>query len=191
MAFEWQKGRPEDMPAQQGQEHHEAPQHTPAPAHDGASILDERSEFDGRFNCGRDLLVKGKAKGEIECRGTLTIDIGGQVEARVDALNAYIAGTYEGTMTCTGRVELASECRVSGEVTAGTLVIQDGARISGKVTTTGGSAGGANLLEFERSEKKPAPAASAPAETAAPEPADVPAAMTPVSRPSVGSRRTS
>jgi cytoskeletal protein CcmA (bactofilin family) len=38
-----------------------------------------------------------------------------------------------GAITCSGRVEIASSARVTGEVSAGTLVIQEGAYFEGNL----------------------------------------------------------
>ncbi len=95
------------------------------------SVIDAASFLDGRLRVGNHLRIEGEAKGEIECHGTLTIAEGALVNAQVRADNVVIGGTRTGEVTCRHRLELLPTGRLSGTVTTGSIVIQEGAIIEG------------------------------------------------------------
>ena len=95
------------------------------------SVIDAASFLDGRLRVGNDLRIEGEARGEIDCAGTLTIAEGALVGAQVRAVNVVIGGTLTGEVTCRHRLELLPTGRLSGTVTTGSIVIQEGAIIEG------------------------------------------------------------
>ena len=59
------------------------------------SVIDRYSNFDGTYHSTRDLRIEGQVKGTIECRGTLHIAQGANINARVEADNISVAGELE------------------------------------------------------------------------------------------------
>ena len=97
------------------------------------SVIDRYSNFDGTYNSTRDLRIEGQVKGTIECRGTLHIAEGANVNARVEAENISVAGELEGEITCRGRLQLLPSGRVRGKINTVTLVIHEGAYYEGEL----------------------------------------------------------
>ena len=97
------------------------------------SVIDAASAFDGLFRVGNHLRIEGEAKGEIQCEGTLTIAEGATVTARITAVNVVVAGTFNGEILCGERLQIQPSGRVSGTVTTGSLVIQEGALYEGEL----------------------------------------------------------
>ena len=97
------------------------------------SLIDRSSAFDGVLRTARNLRVEGQAKGEVYCDGTLIVDEGGQVDARVVSANISVAGTLNGEITCHGRLHILPTGRVSGRVATASLVIQEGAIYEGEL----------------------------------------------------------
>lgn len=95
------------------------------------SVIDQYSNFDGTYNSTRDLRIEGQVKGTIECRGTLHIAQGANVNARVEAENISVAGELEGEITCRGRLQLLPSGRVTGKINTVSLVIHEGAFYEG------------------------------------------------------------
>src|SRR6476469_7728248 len=91
------------------------------------STIDRSSTFDGVLRTARNLRVEGQARGEVYCDGTLYIDEGGQVDARVVSANITVAGMLNGEVTCHGKLHLLPTGRVTARVATATLVIQEGA----------------------------------------------------------------
>lgn len=97
------------------------------------SIVDRSSVFDGVLRTSRNLRVEGQAKGEIHCEGTLYIDEGAEVNARIMAANIAVAGTLSGEVTCRGKLQIMPSGRVSGRVATASLIIQEGAVYEGEL----------------------------------------------------------
>ena len=62
------------------------------------------------------------------------------MQARIAAEHVTVLGEVNGAIECSGRVEIAASGRVNGEVTAGTLVIQEGAFFEGHLKMASTSA---------------------------------------------------
>lgn len=100
------------------------------------SLVDRHSSFDGRYETDHDLRVEGSISGEVFCRGVLTIEKDASARARIQAREAHVRGRLEGDIVCSGRLLLAATAVVTGTVKAATLVVEEGASLSGTVDTT-------------------------------------------------------
>ena len=100
------------------------------------SLVDRHSSFDGRYETDHDLRVEGSISGEVLCRGILTIEREASARARIQARDAQIRGRLEGDIVCSGRLLLAATAVVTGTIKATTLVVEEGASLSGTVDTT-------------------------------------------------------
>ena len=100
------------------------------------SLVDRHSSFDGRYETDHDLRVEGSVSGEVFCRGVLTIEKDASARARIQAREAHIRGRLEGDIVCSGRLLLAATAVVTGTIKAATLVVEEGASLSGTVDTT-------------------------------------------------------
>ena len=58
----------------------------------GESLVDRDSHFDGLYKTKHNLRVEGEAEGDIQCQGTLTVEQGARVKAKVAASNVTVAG---------------------------------------------------------------------------------------------------
>jgi cytoskeletal protein CcmA (bactofilin family) len=121
----------------------------PVPAADAlpqaapASLIDANSSFDGRFETAQDLRVEGSASGEIVCRGLLTIERDASVRASIESAEVLVRGRVDGDIVCAGRLIIAATAVVSGTLRAGTLVVEEGATLSGSIQTAGAAQEGA------------------------------------------------
>jgi cytoskeletal protein CcmA (bactofilin family) len=109
-----------------------APQ-TTEEGQESISVIDRYSNFDGTYHSTRDLRIEGQVKGTIECRGTLHIAQGANIDAKVEAENISVAGELEGEITCRGKLQLLPSGRVRGKINTVTLVIHEGAFYEGEL----------------------------------------------------------
>jgi cytoskeletal protein CcmA (bactofilin family) len=141
------------------------------------SLVDAHSNFDGRYETQHDLRVQGSISGEVVCRGLLTIEQEATARARIQSRDAHIHGRLDGDIVCTGKLILAATANVSGTIKAATLVVEEGATLSGSVETAATAAPLAQIpaptvitrapvasLQEERDERgqAPEPVAAAP-----------------------------
>lgn len=109
----------------------------PAPGHAGAieSVVDSGAVVDGHFQADNDLRIQGTVSGEITCRGNLTIERTATAKARIHTQECEVHGTVDGDITCSGRLQLAATAVVNATIHAGSLVVEEGASITGSVET--------------------------------------------------------
>jgi len=77
------------------------------------------------------LQINGQFEGNLETRGSLTIGQKAQVKATIRGERISVAGSLEGQVTASERLELLSTARVTGKVITPRLIIQEGAVLQG------------------------------------------------------------
>jgi cytoskeletal protein CcmA (bactofilin family) len=88
----------------------------------------------GRIHGDGDLIVEGQVEGAVALRGDLTIAEGAMVSSEgIEATSVTIAGALDGDTLASGAVRLAASARVRGNIRATAIVIDDGARFSGRL----------------------------------------------------------
>jgi cytoskeletal protein CcmA (bactofilin family) len=88
----------------------------------------------GRIHGDGDLIIEGQVEGDVALRGDLTIAAGGSVSSEVvEARTVTVAGSLEGELTATGAVRLSASARVRGNVRGAAVVMDDGARFTGRL----------------------------------------------------------
>jgi cytoskeletal protein CcmA (bactofilin family) len=99
--------------------------------------------------------IEGKVEGEIAAHDTLTVGEGAVVNAKVSGTSVVVEGQVTGDIVARQRLELRPTGRVTGNISAPSLVIHEGAILNGqcsmsgtesKTTTTTTSDGLADLI---------------------------------------------
>jgi cytoskeletal protein CcmA (bactofilin family) len=92
---------------------------------DGNLLLRSSVRIDG--------LVHGNILQEDGCEATVAVAKGAIVTGDIRAKHVIISGTLQGNIFSSDRVELLETAFVSGDITYGTLGMQVGARLEGKL----------------------------------------------------------
>lgn len=88
----------------------------------------------GRIRGEGDLVIEGQVDGEVAVRGDLTIAEGANVSCEViEAHSVTIAGALDADIAASGAVHLAPGARLRGNVRGSAVVIDEGARFSGRL----------------------------------------------------------
>jgi cytoskeletal protein CcmA (bactofilin family) len=121
----------------------------------------------GELRCGEPLRIDGTVKGEVHCDQLLTIGEKGSVHASIEGDTVVIAGEVQGDIKARKKITLESTARVTGDLTTPGIVIQEGARLEGRIMIGGqapasGAQAAASAPE-KTAEKRPAPPAEPPA----------------------------
>jgi cytoskeletal protein CcmA (bactofilin family) len=101
--------------------------------------------------------IDGQVSGQINADGDVSLSPQSQVEADIRAQNVSVAGRFKGNVIVKEKAHLARGGRVDGNITAKSLVIEEGAIFNGQSIMDGGGKAVA-----------PAQTAEPPAKTAAP-----------------------
>lgn len=100
-------------------------------AEDFESLIGPSTRIDGSVRSDMSLRIHGSVQGEVESRGSVIVESDAKVDAKITARQIEIAGTVNGELSCTGRMEIQPSGRVTGEVSAGSLIMHEGAYFEG------------------------------------------------------------
>ncbi len=90
--------------------------------------------IDGEVSSDDDLTIEGPVRGFVSARdGTVTIETPGAVEADVRAARVVIHGDVRGAISASERIELGAASTVEGSLSAGVIVMVDGAQFNGTI----------------------------------------------------------
>jgi cytoskeletal protein CcmA (bactofilin family) len=99
-----------------------------------SAFIDQGSEFEGKLSFKDTVRIDGCFRGEIASENTLVVGETGEIFASVRSRTVVIAGTVTGDVAASDRLVLEKTARVDGDVTAGSLQMEDGASLNGRIT---------------------------------------------------------
>jgi len=97
------------------------------------TVVGEESSIQGTIRSEHSIRIQGAAQGEIESKRAVYVEEGAQVNAKVTAAEITVSGQLDGQIFSTGRVEIRPTGRITGEVNAASLVMQEGAYFDGQI----------------------------------------------------------
>jgi cytoskeletal protein CcmA (bactofilin family) len=98
------------------------------------TVVGTSVKLKGNLKSDGDITVDGSVNGEIKTKGTVTIGPNANIIANVHAKNINVAGTIQGNVVATDRLNVSESGRVYGDIAANILSISAGALFSGKST---------------------------------------------------------
>ena len=106
------------------------------------AFLDEASEIEGKFTFGGTVMINGRLRGEIHSNDTLIIGEKGVINASIRAGVVLISGEVIGNVVGVERVELRGSARVTGDIEAPIVVVDEGVMFDGNCRMTRADADG-------------------------------------------------
>lgn len=97
------------------------------------AFLDEGTEIEGRYICSGTVMLNGRLRGEILAKDLLIIGASASVQATVRAGSLAVHGEVVGNISATQRVELKSGARVTGDIEAPVIVMEEGVLLEGQL----------------------------------------------------------
>ncbi len=94
--------------------------------------------FSGNIDTLGGVRVDGAVKGNVKAGGDITIGADGAIEGSVTGINVNIAGRINGNLTASGAVQMLSGAKLTGNLSASSFAIEQGAYYSGKCSITDG-----------------------------------------------------
>jgi cytoskeletal protein CcmA (bactofilin family) len=79
-------------------------------------------------------LVQGEVVGEGQIRGTVMLAAGSYWKGNLTADVVLLAGKVEGNLTASDKIDLAPTAQVTGDLTAPTVSIAEGAVVDGRIS---------------------------------------------------------
>ncbi len=96
------------------------------------NVLSSDVEIKGSIKFSHDLIIDGRIEGEVSSDGALTVGENALIKGEIKTRAVTLFGKVEGNITVVERCELKSNAVLVGDVTAGTLAIEEGATFLGR-----------------------------------------------------------
>ncbi len=107
------------------------------PGSSSACVIGPKIKIVGELSGDEDVLVEGQLEGEIRITRDLRVGAGGVVKAKVAAQSIIVSGEIVGDCEASGRVELQSTGKLTGNIRAPKIVIAEGAMFRGNSDMSG------------------------------------------------------
>jgi cytoskeletal protein CcmA (bactofilin family) len=130
-----------------------------------STSVDASSELEGKLRCKQTLRIDGYIKGEVECERTVLVGEGARVFASIVADEVQVAGAVEGNIAARRKITLERTAIVKGDLTTPGIVIEEGAKVSGRIVIGSEAAVDAKLVQASKKA-----VASKPSEASSPAP---------------------
>jgi cytoskeletal protein CcmA (bactofilin family) len=98
-----------------------------------ATSVDAASVFEGKLRCKETLRIDGRIAGEVECEKTVLVGEGAVVEANIAAEEVKISGVVKGDIAARRKITLERTAVVTGDLTTPGIVIEEGAKLKGRI----------------------------------------------------------
>ena len=105
---------------------------SPVVANAQTSVVAHDTVWKGELQTTGTLHVHGRVEGAIDAKEDVYVAEEADVDATITAKNVVIAGMVRGTVRCGERFEVLPQGRVAGDVQAPTLVVHEGASVTGQ-----------------------------------------------------------
>lgn len=98
------------------------------------ACISQGIKIKGEMTGTEDLFIDGVVEGKVTLSNSvLTIGPNGAVKAEIASRELVVRGRAEGRFTTTERIQIWRSARVQGEIKCGSISIEDGAELRGKV----------------------------------------------------------
>jgi cytoskeletal protein CcmA (bactofilin family) len=108
------------------------------------SVVAHDTTWKGDLESDGSVHVHGRVEGSIRAKQDIFIAEEADVDATLTATNIVIAGLIQGSIRCSDRFEVLPQGRVSGDINAPTLVIHEGAHVTGQFRMENGASSSSN-----------------------------------------------
>ena len=98
------------------------------------AFIDQGSEFEGKLTFKDTVRIDGRFRGEISSENTLIVGESGTIEASIRSNTVVVSGTVEGNIVAGQQVVLHKTAKVHGDMSAPSLIIEDGAVFNGQIS---------------------------------------------------------
>jgi cytoskeletal protein CcmA (bactofilin family) len=103
----------------------------------GRTVIGPQTRVRGVLKGDGSIVVRGSVQGEIAIGGGLSVEVGGRLEADVEAGSAELAGEARGTLRVTSRVVLSSTGVFDGKMATPILEVHPGSVLRGSARVAG------------------------------------------------------
>ena len=96
------------------------------------SVISSEVEITGTIKSSGSIRIDGKLEGELHCTGDAVVGKSAQIKGNMVVTSATIEGAVQGNVTAKDRIEMKSSARVTGDIRAKRLSVEDGVTFIGR-----------------------------------------------------------
>ena len=115
-----------------------------AAAGKGYSLLDTQLFVTGDLETSGSLRIEGNLDGSVLSADSVVIGVGSKISGDIHAREVVVGGTITGNVHASERVELQATAVVTGDVHTGSILVQEGGVVNGRVLMGPPGSSGAN-----------------------------------------------
>lgn len=115
-----------------------------SPNETSLSIVSPGTTIFGDVDCDGVLKVEGRIEGSVRRARQVMLAKDGRIQGDVTAHEVVVGGSIDGNVTVSDRLELQTTAKLTGEISAKSIIVMEGARINGGVKMTDSAAAPAN-----------------------------------------------
>ena len=104
-----------------------------------ATYIAPDSKITGSLSGEGSYVFCGRMDGDCDIDGTLTLAENGHWVGTLKATDVIVAGTVDGDVIASDRVEIAGSARISGSLSGRSIAVAEGAVIQGNIMVTSGT----------------------------------------------------
>ncbi len=127
------------------------------------AFLDASVGFTGTIRCRESIRIDGRCEGELYCEASVIIGEQGVLRMSIEADSVAIAGEVNGNITARRKITLEPTARVNGNLCTPGIVIQEGAKLEGRIVIGSEDAPAKSAGTQSAAKERTAPAESVPA----------------------------
>ncbi|MBP6005330.1 polymer-forming cytoskeletal protein [Candidatus Saccharibacteria bacterium] len=99
------------------------------------TVLGDNLESEGNLYSDTDIVINSKFRGQIKTTGKLTVEQNAEVDGEIQAQDLIVVGKLSGKATINGQSILLSTAITNANIRTGTLRVETGAILIGKIST--------------------------------------------------------
>ena len=99
--------------------------------------IDVSTRLTGKIICKETLRIDGRVKGEVRCEKTVIVGEQASVEASIDADSVIVLGEVKGDVAAKRKITLERTARMTGDLATPGIVIEEGAKLKGRIVIGG------------------------------------------------------
>ena len=103
-----------------------------------ATYIAKGSKITGTLTGKGTYVFCGEVEGDCDIEGPVTLAEGGHWRGTLRATDVVVAGTVDGDVIASQRVEIAGSARVAGSLSGNSIAVAEGAIIEGEIKVTSG-----------------------------------------------------
>lgn len=103
------------------------------------TLISEGCKIEGVLSGTGNFLVSGEVDGLCDVDGSVTLAASGFWKGTIKASVIIVAGTVEGDLIASGRVEISKTAKIKGSISGEEIAVAEGAVVDGVMQTTGRS----------------------------------------------------